>query len=388
MAKRKRNIIHVDMDAFFASVEIHDKPELAGKCVIVGGSAEGRGVVSAASYEARKYGVHSAMPTAQAKRLCPNGIFLPVRMGRYKEFSLAIREIFFRFTPLVEPLSVDEAFLDVTDSKRIWGSAEQIGRLIKKTIHEETGLVASVGIAPNKFLAKLASDLDKPDGFFVITEENKLDVLRGLDIGRMWGVGKVTGKKLQDQGIRTFGDLQDRDVESLRYLLGNAAEDLKKLSMGEDEREVEISSQAKSISQEETFETDVGDKDVLAEVLLGQVEKVAMRLRDAGLRAGGVTLKFRYGNFKTITRSHKLGRPTHSTSTLFAVGREVFEKWWRSSGGPLRLLGFGVDRLSEERSGQLELFEENEDGKQDKVDKAVDEIKKKFGNGVIKRGGA
>jgi DNA polymerase-4 len=230
--QRTRQIIHVDMDAFYASVEQRDRPELRGKAVIVAGNPKARGVVSAASYEARKFGVHSAMPTAQALRRCPHAILLPVRMERYAEVSHEIQSIFERYTPLVEPISLDEAFLDVTASTNLFGSAERIGRSIKEQILSQTQLTASVGVAPNKFLAKLASDLKKPDGFVVITEHNKQEVLDPLGVGRIWGVAKVTEKALHSRGIRTIADLRAASEIELRSIVGNDAAELLRLARG------------------------------------------------------------------------------------------------------------------------------------------------------------
>ena len=317
-----RQIIHVDMDAFFASVELLDNPELKGKAVIVGGSPEKRGVVAAASYEARKFGVYSAMPTNQAIRLCPEAILLPGRMKRYVELSHKIREIFSRYTPQIEPISLDEAFLDVTGSITLFGPAEKIGQNIKTQIKEELGLIASVGIAPNKFLAKLASDLQKPDGFVIITEEDKQDILDPLDISKIWGIGKITEKALKSIGINTIGQLRKTDTTKLNNILGNQTPHILSLAKGIDNREVESVRASKSMSSERTFATDVKDKNVLLNVLLEQVDEVAQRLRKEELEAKTITLKLRYGDFRTITRSNTLDRPW--AAAAFA------ERWQRS----------------------------------------------------------
>jgi len=270
-----RKIIHIDMDAFYAAVEQHDTPSLRGKPVVVGGDAEKRGVVSAASYEARAYGVHSAMPTSQAKRLCPQGIFLPVRMGRYQEVSEQIFQILRVYTPLVEPLSLDESFLDVTASERLFGPAVKIAREIKQRIHESTGLTASAGIAPNKFLAKIASDLRKPDGLVEIKPEEVQDFLRDLPISRLWGVGKTTEEVLRGMGILRVGQLATYPMEAIERKLGKFGRELVALARGEDERSVIPESEAKSISQEETFTPDLGDRETMKKVLLDQSERVA-----------------------------------------------------------------------------------------------------------------
>ena len=381
-----RQIVHVDMDAFYASVEEFDNPELVGKAVIVGGDPKQRGVVSAASYEARKFGVHSAMPMSQAVRLCPDAIVLPVRMKRYVEFSKRIHAIFQKFTPQVEPISLDEAFLDVTGSLRLFGSVEEIGKEIKKQIKEQLGLVASVGIAANKFLAKLASDLDKPDGFVVITEQDKQQVLDPLGVSRIWGVGPVTQKALKSIEIDTIKQLREAPTEILQGIFGDQMAHVLRLARGVDDREVESGREAKSISSEQTFGTDITDKDVLLDVLLSQVEDVAQRLRLNDLEAKTITLKLRYDDFRTITRSRTFDHPTNVTKTLWRRAKEVFLKWNKKSPGALRLLGFGASGLQKTDAGQRQLFPEPEDEKQKRLDKAFDQIRGKFGRDVLRRG--
>ena len=383
---QNRQIIHVDMDAFYASVEQLDNPDLVGKAVIVGGDPKQRGVVSAASYEARKFGVHSAMPMSRAVRLCPDAIVLPVRMERYAELSKQIHAIFQQFTPQIEPISLDEAFLDVTESLRLFGSAEKIGRAIKDQIREQLGLVASVGIADNKFLAKLASDLDKPDGFVVITEENKQQILDQLPVSRIWGVGKVTEKTLKSKGINTIRQLRETPPEILKSIFGDQTPHVIRLAQGVDNREVESNREAKSISSEQTFATDITDKDILLEVLLSQVEDVAQRLRLNDLDAKTITLKLRYEDFRTITRSSTFDQPTNTTKTLWQEAEQVFMKWHKKSAGALRLLGFGASGLRHAGSGQRQLFEEPDQEKQKRLDKAFDEIRGKFGHDALRRG--
>jgi DNA polymerase-4 len=381
-----RQIIHVDMDAFYASVEQLDNPDLIGKAVIVGGNPKQRGVVSAASYEARKFGVHSAMPMSQAVRLCPNAIVLPVRMKRYVELSQQIHAIFEKFTPQIEPISLDEAFLDVTGSLQLFGSSEKIGIDIKHQIKEQLNLVASVGIATNKFLAKLASDLDKPDGFVVITEENKQQILDPLPVSKIWGVGKVTEKALKSKGINTIGQLRKAPIDTLRSILGDQAPHMLRLVQGIDNREVESSREAKSISNEQTFATDITDKNILLNVLLNQVEDVAQRLRTNDLEARTITLKLRYDDFRTITRSNTFDHPTNTTKILWQEAKEVFLKWHKKSAGALRLLGFGASGLLEAGSGQHQLFSEPDHGKQKRLDEAFDRIREKFGHDALRRG--
>jgi len=381
-----RQIIHVDMDAFYASVEQLDNPDLVGKAVIVGGDPKKRGVVSAASYEARNFGVHSAMPMSKAIRLCPNAIVLPVRMKRYVELSQQIHAIFEKFTPQIEPISLDEAFLDITESLQLFGSAEKIGLDIKHQIEEQLGLVASVGIAANKFLAKLASDLDKPDGFVVITEENKQQILDPLPVSNIWGVGKVTKKALKSKGINTIGQLRKAPIEILRSIFGEQTPHMLRLAQGVDNREVESSREAKSISSEQTFATDITDKNILLNVLLNQVEDVAQRLRTNDLEARTITLKLRYDDFRTITRSNTFDHPTNTTKTLWQEAEAMFLKWYKESAGALRLLGFGASGLQEAESGQHQLFSEPDHDKQKRLDKAFDRIREKFGHDALRRG--
>jgi len=381
-----RYIIHVDMDAFYASVEQLDNPEFVGKPVVVGGDPKGRGVVSAASYDARKFGIHSAMPMAQAVRLCPHAIVLPVRMERYVQVSKEIHAIFECFTTLVEPVSLDEAFLDVTGSTMLFGNAEEIGLTIKKKIKEKLCLTASVGVAPNKFLAKLASDLKKPDGFVVITERNKQEILDPLPVGKMWGVGRVTEQTLQSHGIRTIAQLRKTPLEKLVSIVGNCAYDLLQLASGIDESKVEPVRQAKSLSSEQTFAVDIQDKDVLQNVLLEQVEEVAQRLRADNLRAKTITLKLRYGDFHTITRSRTLREATNTTQRLWQGARSVFHRWRVESAGPLRLIGFAASGLTHGEIGQKRLFRDEEEEKQKRLDEAVDKVKNRYGEDALRRG--
>ncbi len=384
---QSRQIIHVDMDAFYASVEQLDNPKLKGKSVIVGGALNQRGVVSAASYEARKFGVHSAMPMAQAIKLCPQAIVLPVRMQRYVQLSEQIHTIFQEYTPQIEPLSIDEAFLDVTGSLSLFGSAETIGHEIKLKIKEQLNLVASVGIAPNKFLAKLASDLDKPNGFVVITDENCQEVLDPLPVGRIWGIGKVTQKALRAEGIETVKQLKETPLGVLRRIFGNQTEQMLSLARGQDDRPVESEQEAKSISSEQTFARDVMDREFLFGILLQQVEEVAYRLRAHGLKARTLTLKIRYGDFKTITRSSTLNESTQITKVLWQEAEAILGKWFKQSAQPLRLLGFGVSGLADEHAGQQSLFPDPEGEKQQRLDQTFDAIRKRYGKDALKHGG-
>jgi DNA polymerase IV len=381
-----RQIIHVDMDAFYASVEQLDNPDLVGKAVVVGGAADKRGVVSAASYEARKFGVHSAMPMSQAIRLCPQAVILPGRMKRYVELSQHIHTIFQTYTPQIEPISLDEAFLDVTGSIDLFGSPEEIGHQIKCQIKEQLRLIASVGIASNKFLAKLASDLEKPDGFVIIPDDNRQEVLDPLPVSRIWGIGKVTEKTLTSGGIHTIRQLRETPVESLRRIFGNQTQQIINLARGIDARPVESDREAKSVSGEQTFATDMEDKDYLLTILLNQVEEVSYRLRANGLQAKTITLKLRYGNFKTITRSSTLDHPSNLTDALWQETTKVFQIWYSKSARALRLLGFGVSGLADEGTGQGQLFADPEEQKQKRLDEAFDAIRNRYGSNALKHG--
>ena len=317
-----RSILHVDMDAFFASVEVLDDPSLRGRPVIVGGDPETRGVVAAASYEARRFGVHSAMSAARARRLCPDGVFLHPRGRRYAEISRRVFALFREYTPLVEPLSIDEAFLDVTGCRRLFGPGEAVGRLIKRRIRDEVGLVASVGVAPNKFLAKLASDLEKPDGFVVVPADGVPEFLAPLPVGRLWGVGPRTDAALASLGVRTVAELRRCPEARLRARLGEAlAAHLTALALGDDDRPVVTDHDVRSIGHEITFARDIGAPAVLRAELDGLVEKTVLRLRDQGLAARTVHLKARFPDFSTVTRSATLPAATDSRRTLRDAAR-------------------------------------------------------------------
>ncbi len=381
-----RVILHIDMDAFYASVEQLDFPNLKGKPVLVGGSPQQRGVVAACSYEARKFNVRSAMPMSQAIKLCPSAIMQPVRMDRYIEISRQIHNIFHQYTPDVEKLSIDEAFLDVTGCQKLFGNAESIGKQIKSDIKNTVGLTASVGIAPNKFLAKLASDLDKPDGFVVITEDNKQKILDPLPVSKIWGIGKVTNDALNRLGIQTVEQLRTTPPNTLALVFKNRVDKILKLAHGIDNRPVETYSEAKSFSAEETFAADIMDKDTLLSILHNQVEEVSQRLRAEKLQARTVTLKLRYSDFKTITRSSTLESPTNVTQLFLLEAKTLFSNWYTKSAAPLRLIGFGASGISPQGSGQMMLFNDPEQEKQKKVDNILDKIKEKFGTDSLKRG--
>jgi DNA polymerase-4 len=380
-------ILHVDMDAFYASVEELDDPSLVGKPVVVGGTPEGRGVVAAANYAARQYGVHSAMPAAQAKRLCPQAVFIRSRMDRYAEVSRALREIFSRYTPLVEPLSLDEAFLDVTSSARLFGDAEIIARRIKEEIRGELGLVASVGVAPNKFLAKLASDLDKPDGLVIVPADAIEEFLAPLPVSRLWGVGRVSNQQLAEIGVQTIGDLRAVPDELLDNRLGRSATQLRRLARGIDERAVIPDREAKSISHETTFATDIEDRAVLKSWLLELAEQVATRLRRHNLRGKTVFIKVRYADFRTVTRSESLDAPTSLTRELQAIAVRLLRAELAHQPQPVRLLGMGVGGVTAETLEQGDLFAQPNREQQRNIDSVVDAVKSRFGNRALRRGG-
>jgi DNA polymerase-4 len=381
-----RAIIHVDMDAFYASVEILDDPTLAGKPVIVGGTPEGRGVVSAASYEARRFGIHSAMSAFRARKLCPNAGFIRPRMWRYVELSERIRRIFEEFTPLVEPISLDEAFLDVTGSRRLFGPAEEIGREIKRRIRDEVGLIASVGVAPNKFLAKLASDLEKPDGFVVVTHEGAEALLAPLPVSRLWGVGKKSQEVLAGLGVHTVGDVVRMPYEQLEARMGSYAGRLKDLARGIDDRPVVVDGEAKSIGAETTFPEDIGDAERLRGHLDSLVERVARRLRKKASLARTVHLKARFADFTTVTRAVTLAEPTERTQDIRDAARDLLERRLDRRNRPLRLIGVSVSNLTRSEDGQHSLFADRESDKEKRVDRIMDDLHDKYGSDVIRRG--
>jgi DNA polymerase-4 len=380
-------ILHVDMDAFYAAVEQLDRPELRGRPLLVGGSPQERGVVAAASYEARPFGCRSAMPMAQALRLCPKAIVVPPRFERYEEVSRHVFEIFERFTPLVEPLSIDEAFLDVEGSVRLFGTPEQIAREIKQRIRAETKLTASVGVAPNKFLAKLASDLKKPDGLVVVEADRVQAFLDPLPISRLWGVGKATLPRFEAIGVRTFRDARRLSEAELRDRFGEAGEYFYRLVRGIDDREVVPDREAKSISNEMTFPVDIEDFDYLRAVLLDQAQHVAQRLRRQGLIARTVNVKIRSGDFTTITRRTTLEASTDQTDLLWQAAGELFDKWLRDRPFPVRLIGVGLSQLGAQAGQQLSLFGQDEARRRRALDRTIDSIRDRFGDDAIGRGG-
>ncbi len=387
----ERTILHVDMDAFFAAIEQHDHPEWRGRPVVVGAQPDARGVVAAASYEARRFGIHSAMPSRDAGRRCPEAIFTPVNMARYHDVSRQIFGIFERFTPDIEPLSLDEAFLDVSGAHRLFGPGPEIARRIKATIVAETGLTASIGVAPNKFLAKLASDLNKPDGLTLVptTRAAIMAFLAPLPVGRIWGVGAVTGAMLNKHGIATIGDLQRIAEPALAAILGrHGAAHLRRLAMGEDARDVAPEREEKRISREHTFPRDCQDAAVIIRLLDDLVEDVARRLRADGRFASVAHLKLRWKDFKTITRQRPLAQPSCDDFTLRHAAQELLRA--EPLKQPVRLIGFGVSHLVARSESQLSLFPDAPAApeRRERLSHTVDAIRRHHGTESIRRASA
>ncbi|MDR3584996.1 MAG: DNA polymerase IV [Desulfosporosinus sp.] len=377
-----RKILHVDMDAFYASVEQRDDPTLLTKPVVVGGKPNSRGVVCAASYEARKFGIHSAMPMAEAFRRCPHAVFLPVDIPKYHEVSLQIRKIFMTYTPIVEPLSLDEAFLDVTGSTSLFGSANTIGLTIKQRIQQELNLTASVGVASNKFLAKLASDLQKPDGFVIVQPHRVQEFLDPLSVERIWGVGKKTAEQLHKLNIKTVRDLRRLELGYLTQLFGAVGSQLYQLARGIDDRPVESDRVAKSIGRETTFATNIIDRDLLETELLKIAVDVGRRLRKEAFRGKTITLKVRYDDFRTVSRSHTLSQATDLDDVIYKEGCNLFKEV--SLKQPLRLIGLTLHNLTDKVERQLSLFCEPQKDNET-LTKVIDVLKEKYGEKSITR---
>jgi DNA polymerase-4 len=380
-ARPVRTILHVDLDAFFAAVEQRDRPELRGKPVVVGGGGPNdRGVVSAASYEARKFGVHSAMPLRTAAALCPQAMFLPVDGRKYVQASEQVMAVLRRFTPRVEQLSIDEAFLDVTGTEALFGSGEEVGRRIKQAVRDETGLTVSVGVAANRLVAKIASDLRKPDGLVVVPPGTEREFLAPLPIDRLWGVGASTRRGLADFGVRTIGDLATLPEDALRRRFGSHGPELILRAQGVGETEVSGPEHAKSVSHEHTFDVDTSDWDVLEQTLLSLSEGVAGRLRDTGVRCSTVAVKIRDSEFVTITRQRTVDDPTDLTDVIWRTAVALVRR--EVGGMKVRLLGVAASGLTEQR--QLELFE-TPDEKHRRAVEATDEVRHRFGSKAIRR---
>lgn len=378
--ERKRWVMHVDMDAFFASVEALDNPQLRGLPVIVGGQSA-RGVVSTCSYEARRFGVHSAMPIMQAHKLCPQGVYVQPRMWRYKEVSQQIMQIFHELSPVVEQLSIDEAFLDVSGMELLYGSPQKVGELAKKRIREEIGITASVGLAPNKFLAKLASDWQKPDGFTVIAHENACAFIAPLPVSKIFGIGKAAQTALLQLGIERIGQLAQADVRVLHKIFGKNAERVQRLACGLDERPVVGESEVKSIGREITFEKDLQGTEQCRRQLLVLSELVGYRLRSKGYYGRTLTLKIKYADFKTITRSLTSESDIVSDEEIYHLAAELLQQI--NLVKSVRLLGITVSALTSGVSMAL-AFAEDERAK--KRSNLTDMLKARFGEKIIHRG--
>ena len=387
--RKKRYIVHVDMDAFFAAIEQRDNPSLSSRPVVVGADpkqGKGRGVVSACSYEARKFGIHSAMPISTAYRKCPEAVFLPVAMEKYESVSRQIYDILYSFTPDVEPVSIDEAFLDISGTYHLFGTPLATCRLMKSRIKGRTGLTASVGLAPTKMAAKIASDLKKPDGLVEVTEEGLVGFLRPLDVRRIWGLGAKAQKLLNEARIFTIGDLAKRPVQEIIEMLGKSGEGFWYLANGIDERKVETASAAKSISNEVTFQKDTLDREKISAALMHICENVSDRLRHERLKSKTITLKIRLEGFLTYTRSLTIDSPTNFADTLYMEAKTIFNKF-DTKGKKVRLIGLKVSNLIASVL-DTSLFRDFTKEKHEKLYEAIDKIKERFGGSSIFRAGS
>ena len=385
LSSKRRAILHVDMDAFYASVEQKDRPELLGTPLIVGGNGA-RGVVAAASYEVRRYGVHSAMPMRRALQLCPAAVCVPPRMARYAEISAIVFDVFHGITPLVEGLSLDEAFLDVTDSQSLLGTPPVIALAIKQRIRERTGLSASVGVAGNKLVAKIASDLDKPDGLTVITDANLHATLDPLPVTRLAGLGRKKGDEVLAAGIATIGALRAATDARLWPLFGRDSAAWRARAAGEDDRPVQSARDDQSVSAEETFDTDIADPQQLRSALLRLSDRTCARLRAKALFAGCISLKIRQHDFSTQSRQRRLVPPTQDSRAIGVAAVELLDTWLREhSGARLRLLGVGGSEFSP--AGQADLFAPAAPPPDQRLDATLDQIRSRFGTSAMIRAG-
>jgi len=377
------------MDAFYAAIEQRDNPACRGKPVIVGADPKdgrGRGVVSACSYEARKFGVHSALPISTAYRRCPHAVYLPVDMSKYVRESKKVFEILGRFSPDIEPLSIDEAFIDITHSHHLFGTPEETCRKIKSVIKSETGLAASIGLAPNKHTAKIASDLEKPDGLVIIRRENLFSFLHALPVSRLWGVGEKTREAFGSLNIQTIGDLAGWDIKDIVQMFGKHGEHAWRLANGIDPREVLAETEAKSVGNEHTFEKDEKDRDRILDTLMALSENVSRRLRKSGVKGRTITLKIRFSDFKTFTRSESLSQATNFADEIYATASKKAKSFDFGPNHPIRLIGVSVSGL-EKTDLQPGLFDHapSETERKEKLHRALDEITERFGKDAIKR---
>jgi len=377
------------MDAFFAAIEQRNNPEIKGKPVVVGADpkqGEGRGVVSTCSYEARKFGIHSAMPISTAYRRCPQAIFLPVDMEKYRVVSCEVYKILYKFTPKIEPVGIDEAFLDISNSWHLFKSPLKTCILIKEKIKEELNLIASIGLGPNKMVAKIASDLEKPDGLVEVIDEELLSFLWPLDIGRIWGLGKKSKDVFNNMGIKTIGDLARTKIEIIKDTFGKNGEYFWYLANGIDEGEVEANEEVKSISNEVTFEQDTSDSDKIKGALVALCEKVSLRLRKEGLKGKTITLKIRLKGFNTYTRSKTLVKATNFVDDIYEVTEEALIEFL-SKNKKIRLIGVKVSNLISAEEKDF-LFIDDAEIKKERAHQAIDRIKSKFGDQAIYRAGS
>ncbi|MBI9101360.1 MAG: DNA polymerase IV [Spirochaetales bacterium] len=383
MKVKEKRIFHVDLDAFYASVEQRDHPELKEKPVIIGARPGTRGVVSACSYEARAFGVHSAMPISEAYRRCPRGVYLPVNMARYQEVSIQIMDLFETFTPAIQQISVDEAFLDMTGTERLFGTTDQTGKMIKKQVLNQTGLVISVGIAANRYIAKLASDFDKPDGLTIVIPGEEEAFIEKLELKDLWGIGTKTLARLSDLNINTITDLKALDEENLRAVLGpSSGSFLYKISRGIDPGIMNESVHSRSLSNEITFEKDTADRFIMENVLLELAHQISFRAMKHGWHSKTVVLKLRQSDFSTTTAQISLQHNLTSAEEIFHHGLDLLKKRWDGH-SPVRLIGLGLASVQESKGEhQGELFE-NEWERQKKVENAVFDLKQK-GQRVVK----
>lgn len=383
---KERFIAHVDMDAFFAAVEQRDNPKFRGRPVVIGADprkGRGRGVVSTCSYEARKFGIYSGMPISIAYRKCPQAIFLPVNGAKYARISHQIYNILYNFSPEIEPVSIDEAFLDITGTYHLFGTPEETCLLMKSTIKKETNLIASVGLAPTKMVAKIASDLKKPDGFVKVGKDGVLDFLRPLDISRLWGLGKKSEPALRDIGINTIGDIAKRNINELMDLFGKNGAHFWYLARGIDERNVETETEIKSIGNETTFLRDTAEKNKIESALMALCEKVSGRMREESFKGRTITLKIRLEGFRTFTRARTIADPTNFTDMLYKTTKDLYNRF-DTEGKKVRLVGVQVSNLLP-ANAKVTLFKESSDKKREDIHLAVEKINRKFGSSFIHR---
>lgn len=374
-------ILHVDMDAFYAAVAVLDEPDLRGLPLIIG-APDGRSVVSSASYEARRYGVRAAMPVSQAIRLCPAARIVSPDFRRYQEVSRQVMTIFESFTPLVEPLSVDEAFLDVQGARRLWGRPARIAALIRERVADEVGITCSVGVAATKHVAKMASTMAKPDGMLVVAAADTQDFLAPRPVRSMWGIGPKAAEALEARGIRTIRDIRESSDEMLERAVGSAlGRRIAELARGEDPRSVETTRVEKSIGHEETFDVDITDREVLRAELLRLADRVAMRLRRAQWETHTVSIKIRFDDFTTVSRSQTLPEPTAVGQRIGTAAQALFEQIDRRS--PVRLVGVRAERLQPAGGGAFALWDDDEDWR--RVEGALDDARTRFGNATVTR---